>query len=103
MRRRRWLAYCKNWGCCDRRGRRGGCRAGGGWRPARTRGAVMATVVFAESAQDELSRQAIAFAQQIGEPVHAVAVRGPYAPRGWAQAIVAAAEEQSARFVIGPG
>ena len=63
----------------------------------------MSTVVFAESAQDELSRQAIAFAQQLGDPVHAVAVQGSYAPRGWAQAVVAAAQEQSARFVIGPG
>jgi electron transfer flavoprotein alpha subunit len=63
----------------------------------------VSTVVFAESAQDELSRQAIAFAQQFGEPVRAVAIQGTYAPRGWAQAIVAAAHEQSARFVIGPG
>ena len=63
----------------------------------------MTAVVFVESAEDELSRQAIAFARQLGEAVHAVAVQGPYAPRGWAQAILAAAEEQSARFVIGPG
>jgi electron transfer flavoprotein alpha subunit len=63
----------------------------------------MSVLVFAESAEDELSRQAIAFAQQTGEPVHAVAVQETYAPRGWAQAIVAAAKEQSARFVIGPG
>jgi electron transfer flavoprotein alpha subunit len=63
----------------------------------------MSALVFAESPGDELSRQAIAFAQQLGEPVHAVAVQGTYAPRGWAQAIVAAAQEQSARFVIGPG
>jgi electron transfer flavoprotein alpha subunit len=63
----------------------------------------MSALVFAESAGDELTRQAIAFAQQLGEPVHAVAVQGTYAPRGWAQAIVAAAQEQSARFVIGPG
>jgi electron transfer flavoprotein alpha subunit len=63
----------------------------------------MSALVFAESAEDELSRQAIAFAQQTGDPVRAVAVQGTYAPRGWAQAIVAAAKEQSARFVIGPG
>jgi electron transfer flavoprotein alpha subunit len=63
----------------------------------------MATLVFAESARDELSRQAIAFAQQLGEPVHAVTVQGTYAPRGWAQAVAAAAQEQSAPFVIGPG
>ena len=63
----------------------------------------MTTVVFAESAQDEISRQAIAFAQGLGEPVQAFTVQGPYTPRGWAQAIVAAAAEHSARFVIGPG
>ena len=63
----------------------------------------MSALVFAESAEDELSRQAIALAQGLGEPVHAVTVPGPYAPRGWAQAIVAAVVEQSPRFVIGPG
>jgi electron transfer flavoprotein alpha subunit len=63
----------------------------------------MSALVFAEGAQDELSRQAIAFAQQVGEPVNAVTVQGTYAPRAWAQAVVAAAREQSARFVIGPG
>jgi electron transfer flavoprotein alpha subunit len=63
----------------------------------------MTALVFAENAQDELSHQAIAFARQLGEPVHAVTVQGPYAPRGWAQAIAAAAQEQSAGFVIGPG
>jgi electron transfer flavoprotein alpha subunit len=63
----------------------------------------MSVVVFAESTQDELSRQAIAFAQQVADPVQAVTVQGTYAPRAWAQAIVAAAQEHSARFVIGPG
>jgi electron transfer flavoprotein alpha subunit len=63
----------------------------------------MSALVFAESARDELSRQAIAFAQQLGEPVDAVTVQGTYAPRGWAQAVVAEAQERSARFVIGPG
>jgi electron transfer flavoprotein alpha subunit len=63
----------------------------------------MSVVVFAESTQDELSRQAIAFAHQVADPVQAVTVQGTYAPRAWAQAIVAAAQEHSARFVIGPG
>jgi electron transfer flavoprotein alpha subunit len=63
----------------------------------------MPTLVFVESAEDELSRQAVAFARALGEPASAVAITGAYAPRGWAQAVAQAAQERSATAVIGPG
>ncbi len=58
------------------------------------------TVVFLESLDDELSRQALTLAQSLGGDVRAVTVDGPYAPSGWAAAIVDAAGEDD---IVGPG
>jgi len=63
----------------------------------------MRTLVFMESAEDEASRQAVAFARQQGEPARAVTVGGVYAPRAWGQAVAAAAREDSTDLVLGPG
>jgi electron transfer flavoprotein alpha subunit len=57
------------------------------------------TLVFLESADDELSRQALTLAQSLGD-VRAVTVDGPYAPAAWAAAIVEAAGGDD---IVGPG
>src|SRR4051794_23113403 len=53
-----------------------------------------------ESADDELSRQALTFAESLGGEVRAVTVGGPYAPSAWATAIVDAAGDDD---IVGPG
>src|SRR5437868_5852281 len=58
------------------------------------------TFVFIESADDELSRQALTLAESLGTDVRAVMVDGPYAPSAWAAAIVEAAGEED---IVGPG
>jgi electron transfer flavoprotein alpha subunit len=58
------------------------------------------TLVFVESADDELSRQALTLAQSLGGDVRAVTVDGAYAPAGWAAAIVEAAGGDD---IVGPG
>ena len=58
------------------------------------------TLVFLESADDELSRQALTLAQSLGGDVRAVTVDGAYAPAGWAAAIVEAAGGDD---IVGPG
>ena len=58
------------------------------------------TVVFLESAEDELSRQAVTLADSLGRDVRAVQVDGPYAPAAWAKAIVEAAGSDD---IVGPG
>ena len=58
------------------------------------------TLVFLESADDELSRQALRLAQSLGGDVRAVTVEGPYAPAAWAAAIVEAAGGDD---IVGPG
>jgi electron transfer flavoprotein alpha subunit len=63
----------------------------------------MTALVFVENPEDEVSRQAVAFARQLGEPVSAVSVGGVYAPRAWARAVAQAAEEQSAERILAPG
>jgi electron transfer flavoprotein alpha subunit len=66
----------------------------------------VSTLVFIESADDELSQQAVVFAQQLGdEEITAVAIDGDagYAPAAWAQTLVELASERSARAVVGPG
>ncbi len=63
----------------------------------------MAVLAFVEGSEDELSRQAVAFARRLGEAVRAVVLPGAYAPRAWGQALAQAAEEQSAQMVVGPG
>ncbi|HET8978317.1 MAG TPA: electron transfer flavoprotein subunit alpha/FixB family protein [Solirubrobacteraceae bacterium] len=66
----------------------------------------MATLVFIESPDDELSQQAVVFAQQLGdEEITAVAIDGDggYAPAAWAQTLVELAQQRSLRAVVGPG
>ncbi len=64
----------------------------------------MATLVFIESPDDELSLQALAFAAQLGSPVEAVAIEGDgYAPPLWATALADAVAERSADALVGPG
>ena len=65
----------------------------------------MSTLVFIESADDELSQQAVVFARQLGDDVSAVAVDASdgYAPAAWAQTLAELAEQRSARAVVGPG
>jgi electron transfer flavoprotein alpha subunit len=58
------------------------------------------TLVFMESPDDELSRQALTLAQSLGGDVRAVTVEGPYAPAAWASAIVEAAGGDD---IVGPG
>jgi electron transfer flavoprotein alpha subunit len=58
------------------------------------------TLVFIESSDDELSRQALTLAQSLGGDVRAVTVDGPYAPAAWAAAIVEAAGGDD---IVGPG
>jgi electron transfer flavoprotein alpha subunit len=65
----------------------------------------MATLVFIESADDELSQQAVAFARGLGGDVAAVAIEDAagYAPAAWAQTLVDLAGQRSATAVVGPG
>ncbi|HLY48478.1 MAG TPA: electron transfer flavoprotein subunit alpha/FixB family protein [Solirubrobacteraceae bacterium] len=63
----------------------------------------MTALVFLESRDDEVSRQAVAFASQLGEPVSAVSIGGAYAPRAWGQALAAAVQEREASSILGPG
>jgi electron transfer flavoprotein alpha subunit len=57
------------------------------------------TLVFLESADDELSRQALALGESLGQ-ARTVTVDGPYAPAAWAAAIVEAAQGDD---IVGPG
>ncbi|HEY2438756.1 MAG TPA: electron transfer flavoprotein subunit alpha/FixB family protein [Solirubrobacteraceae bacterium] len=65
----------------------------------------MATLVFIENADDELSQQAVAFARGLGDDVAAVAIQDAagYAPAAWAQTLVDLAQQRSATAVVGPG
>jgi electron transfer flavoprotein alpha subunit len=65
----------------------------------------MATLVFIESADDELSQQAVVFARGLGDEISAVAVDdgAGYAPAAWAQALVELAQQRSAAAIVGPG
>jgi electron transfer flavoprotein alpha subunit len=60
----------------------------------------MSTLVFVESADDELSQQAVRFA---GDDAEAVTIDGTYAPAAWAQAIVDEIEQRHPTTVIAPG
>jgi electron transfer flavoprotein alpha subunit len=66
---------------------------------------MASTLVFMESAADELSQQAVTFAGQLGGDLSAVAINGEdaYAPAAWAQTLVALARERGATAVVGPG
>ncbi|HEY6962959.1 MAG TPA: electron transfer flavoprotein subunit alpha/FixB family protein [Gaiellaceae bacterium] len=59
----------------------------------------MSVLLFMESPSDELSLQAATLAQSLGE-VRAVTIDGPYAPMGWAQALVDAAGDD---HIVAPG
>jgi electron transfer flavoprotein alpha subunit len=58
------------------------------------------TLVFMESAGDELSRQALTLAESLGGELRAVTIDGPYAPAAWAAALVEAAGGDD---IVGPG
>jgi electron transfer flavoprotein alpha subunit len=60
----------------------------------------VSVLVFMETADDELSRQALTLAHSLGTDVRAVTVDGRFAPAGWAAAIVDAAGGDD---IIGPG
>jgi electron transfer flavoprotein alpha subunit len=59
----------------------------------------MSVLVFMESADNELSRQALSLARTLGQE-RAVTVDGPYAPAAWAAALVEAAQGDD---IVGPG
>jgi electron transfer flavoprotein alpha subunit len=63
------------------------------------------TLVFMESAEDELSQQAVTFAGQLGGDLSAVAIAADeaYAPAAWAQTLVELAHERGATAVVAPG
>ena len=65
----------------------------------------MATLVFIENPDDELSQQAVAFARALGDDVSAVAIDGSdaYAPAAWAQTMVELAQQRGASAIVGPG
>ncbi|HEY2770976.1 MAG TPA: electron transfer flavoprotein subunit alpha/FixB family protein [Solirubrobacteraceae bacterium] len=65
----------------------------------------MSVLVFVESAEDELSAQAVAFAAQLGGELEAVTVdsAGGYAPPLWAKALSDALRERGAGALVGPG
>ena len=61
-------------------------------------------LVFIESADDELSMQAVAFARGIDDEVQTVGFGDAvYAPAGWARAIVQEIESQAPGVVLAPG
>jgi electron transfer flavoprotein alpha subunit len=66
----------------------------------------MSTLVFVESAEDELSQQAVVMAASLGADVTAVAIDGGgsgFAPAAWAQTLVEVAREQGATAIVAPG
>jgi electron transfer flavoprotein alpha subunit len=60
-------------------------------------------MTFVESAADELSQQALAFARVLDAELVAVTGEGDYAPAAWASALVEAIAERSPSAVIAPG
>jgi electron transfer flavoprotein alpha subunit len=63
----------------------------------------MSTLVFLEDPGDELSRQALTFARQLGGDLTPLAADGPYAPAAWGRAIAEAARERGAAAIVAPG
>jgi electron transfer flavoprotein alpha subunit len=66
----------------------------------------MTTLVFVESAEDELSQQAVVLAGSLGAPVRAVAIDAGglgFAPAAWAQTLVDVAAERGATAIVAPG
>jgi electron transfer flavoprotein alpha subunit len=66
---------------------------------------MAATLVFMESADAELSQQAVMFAGGLGGEVTPVAFdpAEAYTPAAWAQALVELAQQRSASAVVAPG
>jgi electron transfer flavoprotein alpha subunit len=66
---------------------------------------MAATLVFMESADAELSQQAVMFAGGLGGEVTPVALdpAEAYTPAAWAQALVELAQQRSASAVVAPG
>ncbi|MGZ6657187.1 MAG: electron transfer flavoprotein subunit alpha/FixB family protein [Solirubrobacteraceae bacterium] len=64
----------------------------------------MTVLAVIEAAEDELSRQAVAFAQAIEPDATAVAVTGEaYAPAAWAKTVVDLIAQRSPTAVVAPG
>jgi electron transfer flavoprotein alpha subunit len=65
----------------------------------------MATLVFIESAEDELSQQAATLARTLADDVQPVAFAPaePYAPAAWAHTLVELAQQRGAGAVVAPG
>jgi electron transfer flavoprotein alpha subunit len=66
----------------------------------------MSTLVFVESAEDELSQQAVVMAASLGADVTSVAIDAGgsgFAPAAWAQTLVEIAREQGATAIVAPG
>jgi len=60
-------------------------------------------LVFVEDVQDELSQQALTFAQRLNGEVRTVTITGTYAPAAWARSIVQAIAESGPSAVLAPG
>jgi len=60
-------------------------------------------LVFVDSGEDELSRQALAFARGFEEETVGVTLDGAYAPAAWGEAIAEEAKARGPSAVIGPG
>jgi electron transfer flavoprotein alpha subunit len=60
-------------------------------------------LVFVEDVRDELSQQALTFAQRLNGDVRAVTITGTYAPAAWARSIVQAIAEGGPSAVLAPG
>jgi electron transfer flavoprotein alpha subunit len=65
----------------------------------------MSALVFIESAHDEPSLQAVAFASSLGADIDVITIDDPagYAPPAWASALADAVRTRSADALIGPG
>jgi electron transfer flavoprotein alpha subunit len=66
----------------------------------------MTTLVFVESADDELSQQAVVMASSLGADVKPVAIDGGssgFAPAAWAQTLVDVARERGASAIVAAG
>jgi electron transfer flavoprotein alpha subunit len=62
-------------------------------------------LVFAERSDDELFRQALAFARGLGDEVHAVGIddSSGYSPDGWADAVAQLVQQRDPTVVLAPG
>jgi electron transfer flavoprotein alpha subunit len=63
---------------------------------------VASVLVFLEDPADELSQQALTFAQDLGDPA-AVAIEGPYAPAVWGHTLTELISERQPAAVLAAG